>query len=242
MRQINAILAKHCIDMGASHWIASEVSGVALFQQGKQIERSSDLALRVALVAPLDIDDELPDRHKGSPAWQAIVGKVENAIPAQASAQDRQDRIFRLLRHPTQDAVEKDDIGVAVAGLCRNHLEACLRHGKIGEACGLDEIAGMRDMSSIEVATLESDVRIGRGEQRKAKSLAKTQLQHARRPQCAAWVTASDKRGKGQVTRGHLGIEVRSVADVSNIAVTQGHNTRAIRLKRSIIASTLLRL
>ncbi len=73
MRQVGAILAEHAVEMGGRQRIVGEVGRIALLQPGQQIERRCDLGLRAAGMHPLDIEDELPDRHQRRPARQAVI-------------------------------------------------------------------------------------------------------------------------------------------------------------------------
>src|SRR5262249_14811512 len=130
-------------------------------------------------IAALDLTHEQLDGRERSPAGHAVIGYIDEAVRLQPLAYDGDDGVLRLVRHPAENAVHRDRIHIVVAAAQGDLFEARLRDLEIAKAGPLDQISRVRHVLRIKVIALAFDLRIGGGEQREAKALAKAELEHA---------------------------------------------------------------
>ncbi len=141
VRKIDAVQLEHGVEVLRGSGIGREICRVALFEPGDEFERECELALRTPGVAALDLDHDLPDRRQRRPARHAVVGDVGETVGLQSLAHDRHDRILDRSRHPTEDAVQRDDVEVVVAAARNGFLEAGFRDHDVGKTSAFDQSA-----------------------------------------------------------------------------------------------------
>ncbi len=128
--------------------------------------------------------------------------------------------VFRLLRHPAQNAVctaatsmpllRGLDLFMSARGC---GLETRFRDGEVGETRGGDQASRMGHMAGVKITTFECDVRIRGHGQRQAEAPGRSPVPaRAVDEMRLPGARASNQRGEGEMRRRRLRIEAGSVA------------------------------
>ena len=143
--------------------------------------------------------------------------------PAAAAANTVHDGVLRVAGDPAEDAVQGDDVGVALAAPRGGLLEARLGKGEVLEPCRGDEAARMGHVLRVEVDALEGDVRIGGREDPEAEALAEAEFEETLRLQPPPRRAAGCEGGEGEMRGCGLAVEAGRVADIGDVAARPIH-------------------